>query len=145
MRVVEALLKRYLDETGQGLEALLAATLDGDDDSFIRGLLEQQEGKQWEYLQTLGRLWRLAKDAGARPPEGQPWTCGSLCAAYRTQASEHRAEIARRLAEKDEEHTRLVEQFANLAGQLARQKANERMQGLEAEIEALQDQLQTLD
>jgi DNA invertase Pin-like site-specific DNA recombinase len=144
-KVVETLLKRYLDETGQGLEALLAATLDGDDDSFIRGLLEQQEGKQWEYLQTLGRLWRMAKDAGARPPEGKPWTCGSLCAAYRRQASEHRAEVARRLAEKDEEHTRLVEQFANLAGQLARQKANERIQGLEAEIEALQDQLQTLD
>jgi DNA invertase Pin-like site-specific DNA recombinase len=143
--VLETLVEKYLQEIGQGLEALLAATADAANDAILTGLLRQQEGKQWEYLQALHQLYSRVKAAGAKPPPGNPWSHSSLCSAYQAEAERHRAGIDARLAELDGEHTRLVEQFAELTSKLARAKANERIAALEAEMEALRAEAAPLD
>jgi hypothetical protein len=144
-RVIERLLERYLQEAGEGLEALLAASADVEGDGILAGLLEQQEGKQWEYMRELTRLWRQVKASGAKPPQGQPWAVGALCEAYRSQAAERRAEIGQRLATREEEMDRLVDQFAALRSAVARERANQKMEALEAEILALREQFRPLD
>jgi DNA invertase Pin-like site-specific DNA recombinase len=143
--VLERLVEQYLREIGQGLEALLAATADTAGDEAIAGLLQQQEGKQWEYLKALHQLYVRVKEAGAEPPPGKPWSHSSLCAAYQAEAERHRARVNARLTELDGEHTRLVEQFAELTGKLARAKANERIAALEAEMETLRAEAVPLD
>jgi DNA invertase Pin-like site-specific DNA recombinase len=143
--ILETLVDKYLQETGQGLEALLAATADAAGDEAIPGLLQQQEGKKWDYLKALHQLYVRVKETGAAPPPGQPWSHSSLCSAYRAEAQQRRARLDTRLAELDGEHTRLVGQFAELAGKLARAKANERIAALEAEMEALRAEAAPLD
>jgi hypothetical protein len=142
--IIEALVEQYLQETGQGLEALLAATADGDE-GIIAGLLQQQEGKQWEYLRSLQQLYAHVKGTGAKRPPGCPWSHSSLCAAYRAGTDQRRDSINARLAELDHEHSRLVEQFAELTGKLARAKANDQIAALEAEMEGLRAELAPLD
>jgi DNA invertase Pin-like site-specific DNA recombinase len=144
-KIIEALVEQYLRETGQGLEALLAATADNGGDGIIAGLLQQHEGRQWEYLKALHRLYAHVKATGAEPPAGSPWSHSSLCSAYQAEAQQHRARINTRLAKLDGEHTRLVQQFSELTSKLARTKANERIAALEAEMEALQAELLPLD
>jgi DNA invertase Pin-like site-specific DNA recombinase len=144
-RIIERLLERYLQEAGEGLEALLAASADVEGDGILVGLLEQQEGKQWDYMRELTRLWRQVKASGAKPSQGQPWAVGTLCETYRSQAAQSRAEIGQRLAAREAEMDRLVDQFAALRSSIARERANQKMEALEAEILALREQLRPLD
>jgi DNA invertase Pin-like site-specific DNA recombinase len=143
--LIESLLGRYLKETGEGLEALLATSAGDMECQTIAGLLRQQEGKQWDYLRALGRLWREVRASGARPPEGQPWAYDSLCGAYQAQASTIRADLTKQIEALDQEHSRLVEGYADLPGKLAREKAKVRIEALEAEIEAVRVKLEPLD
>jgi DNA invertase Pin-like site-specific DNA recombinase len=144
-KVIERLLERYLEEAGEGLEALLAASASADDEGILVGLAEQQEGKQWEYIRDLTRLWQEVKATGAKPPDGEPWAAASLCAAYRSQAAQRRAQMAQQLTAKEAEMDRLVDQFAGLQNAVAKERANQRMEALGAEILAMREQAQPLD
>jgi hypothetical protein len=55
------------------------------------------------------------------------------------------ADLIRQLEALDLEHSRLVENYANLPGKLAEEKANARIEALEAEIEAVRAKLEPLD
>jgi hypothetical protein len=149
-KLIEQFVEQYLRETGEGLEALLATTADDGGQDFIAGLLQEQEGKQWQYIRELTKLWQQMKASGAKAPKGtdgkeQPWAVGSLCAAFRSQMSKKRAGIIEQLAEKEEEMDHLVEQFAGLTSKIAREKANIKMETLEKEIVAIREQLRPLD
>jgi DNA invertase Pin-like site-specific DNA recombinase len=144
-KVIEVLARRYLDETGEGLEALLGATVGGAGERIILSLLNRQENTQWEYMRLLNRLWREVEATGARSPAGQPWTAPSLCAAYQSLADQHRAETARRLAEKETELEQALAAFARLTNPVASKAAHRQTERLGREIEELRRSLEPLD
>jgi DNA invertase Pin-like site-specific DNA recombinase len=144
-RIIEALVGRYLEESGQGLEALLAATVGDSGEDIAQGLLEAKEGVQWEYLRHIGRLWREVKATGAQPPPGQPWTAPSLCSAFEARGAQQQAENARRLAEKETELAQAVAAFARLTNPIAVKEAARHVEALGQEIDELQKSSQPLD
>ncbi|HEY7315211.1 MAG TPA: recombinase family protein [Gemmataceae bacterium] len=144
-KVIEKLLEQYLDEAGTSLQALLDVTAGDDAEDILTGLLHEEEGKRLSYLRELTRLWREVRDSGARPPAGQPWAVGNLLAAYRSQARRRRVELNKQLAAKEAELDRLVEQYAGLRSEMARERANRKMEAMEQEILGLREQIAPLD
>src|SRR5262245_3473783 len=99
----------------------------------------------WEYMRALHQLWREVRATGATRPQGQPWAYTSLCGACQERSDTIRADLARQLEALDQEHSRLVEGYADLPGKLAKEKAKKRIEDLETEIEAIRQKLEPLD
>lgn len=135
--VIEAVLGRYLRETGEGLEALLTCNAD---EVVLGRLIAQQEVKQCEFLRLVTRLWREVK---AHTVPGQPWSIDSLVKAHQARSGDDRAALSQQLTAKDAEHSRLVEAYADLPG-LAKEKAKVKLQALESEMEVLRLKLEPL-
>jgi hypothetical protein len=143
-KVLEELIGCYLSELGTSLESLLEASIDPVGLGLLDSLILQQDDKQWQFLREVNRLWRAAREAGAKPPQGQAWSIQSLCESYTNLAGKHRAKIQQQLDAMDAEHSRLVESYADLPP-LARDKAKVKLTELETQMEGLRGQLEPLN
>jgi hypothetical protein len=143
--VLMDLIKRYLAETGQTIEALL--TVESEAGGEVELPVESQDRldrKQWEYCVLLTKLWRLVKERTPNPP-GQVWTAVTLCPAYREAFKEDRVRLSAVLAAKEAELDHVVRNFAKLTTPLAIERASEVIASLEAEIEAIRAELEPAD
>lgn len=140
--VIEMLLDEYLEETGQGLAAILSATPDASEDDLFESLDRDADRRKFDYLKTMTKAWRHLGAAGRKPPKGKPWTHSTMCDALRNLDN---STLAKRLGEKRAEMDREVEQFAKLTNKVAEDAANRRMERLGGEILELEDLVQPLD
>ncbi len=138
--VIEAVMDRYLEETGRRLESLLNAE---EESRFIEELERQAERARLECTKAVCSLWHEVRSAPngpdgspPSPPPGQPWTGSNLCDAYRATNEKVSA-----LTEKEAEMGRLVARFAKLTSQVATEAANKHMEALEREIVGLREEL----
>jgi predicted site-specific integrase-resolvase len=132
---LERLVEQYLDETGQGLAAVLDPRLTppyweepGEPDELLTPKLA--------YMKAINEVWRAVRSAGKEPPEGEAWTVSSLDAACRAT---DRDDTGKQLAEKEAELEMLVKRFSLLTSKLAIEAANRQLEALETEIVALRE------
>jgi hypothetical protein len=93
-----------------------------------------------DFLRALGELWQQCR--GAPPPgDGKPWTVASLCEAYRANSAARRTALEAQIQERQAELERLVDAFATLTSDLAREVANKRLAVVEQDILALRAQV----
>jgi DNA invertase Pin-like site-specific DNA recombinase len=140
--VIEQLLERYLEESGQRLETLLRVE---QEDQLLDALCTETDAKTRDYLKTLHRVWREVRGAGAEPPPGKPWSHSSLCDAYAVVSPPKRHTLAAQLQSKRDELDGMLRQFARLTNQAAIDRMNQLIEELGEKIKDLEARLQPLD
>lgn len=156
--VIEALVDRYLEETGQRLQDMIVAEAER-----TNGILHPQKVELGETLREAAALKsRIRKKVQQHNPgyklrfadvislhvferNGQslPLT-PELEAEYLAYCRSQEARWQQELQDKEAKLERMVEQFVDLTGKKAREIANRHIEALEGEIKELRDQLENL-
>lgn len=134
------LVEKWLADTEQKLGEVLTAQPSLGPEQFEADL----DHAQTEYCRLITAVWHTIKKWGVENPSGRPWAANTLADAFRLHAPTHQAEQRadlRSLKAKYEEATVRYLELPERARAVVRSKLEE----LEAEIAALEQQLRPMD
>jgi hypothetical protein len=132
--------EKWLADTEQKLGEVLTAQPSLGPEQFEADL----DRTQTEYCRLVTAVWHTIKKWGVENPSGRPWAANTLADAFRLHAPAHQAEQRadlRSLKAKYEEATVRYLELPEWARAVVRSKLEE----LEAEIAALEEQLRPMD
>lgn len=146
---MEALVQRWLNETGQKLDIVLGSGLDGEG---VNGLLQQIRHQRYDacrrYLQSLAGMRAFVEaslgQSSTIEVDGETYDVLDVKKAYRSSFEQRREAVRQEMEAKTQELRALVLSQSRLSG-LSLQICLEEMARLEAVVAALQASLVPLD
>ncbi|MFO0848803.1 MAG: recombinase family protein [Gemmataceae bacterium] len=137
---IEPIIAKYLTESGQKLDEVLAGTSPDWVEDAVEGLGRAEQ----EYCRMIGLLWATIKKWGVKGEAGTPWTAGSLAAAFKLHSPRHQSKDQKKLAKLRQQLEQATERYMELPDR-ARQIARQKLADLEEQIATIEAVLLPMD